>query len=172
MFAGFVSLGNTLRVLVQTKANGTTGSPAQADAMPKFRPYGASGNLAAANGTATQLEGAAITGATNATPIVVTSNGHGLTNGQRVTISGVVGNTGANGTFTVANVTTNTYELVSSVGNAPYVSGGAWVTTGLYAIDVVAKDGFGFEQGKTYSVCVTFAVAAVVYSVIFTFTVT
>src|SRR5262249_26844427 len=42
----------------------------------------------------------AITGATNASPIVVTSNGHGLTNGETVRISGVGGNTAANGFWT------------------------------------------------------------------------
>jgi hypothetical protein len=65
-----------------------------------------------------------ITGATNATPIVITNNGHNLQNGDLVEITGVVGNTAANGIRTVANRTTNTFELSGSVGNGAYISGG------------------------------------------------
>jgi hypothetical protein len=68
--------------------------------------------------------GQAITGATNATPIVITANAHGLANGDEVYISGVGGNTAANGTWIVANQTTNTFELTGSVGNGAYTSGG------------------------------------------------
>jgi len=66
----------------------------------------------------------AITGASNATPIVVTSTAHGLANGDLITITGVVGNTAANGVWVVANVAANTFELVGSVGNGAYTSGG------------------------------------------------
>lgn len=66
--------------------------------------------------------GQAITGATNATPIVVTANSHGLSNGDEVYVSGVAGNTAANGTWTVANVTTNTFELSTSVGSGAYTA--------------------------------------------------
>lgn len=65
-----------------------------------------------------------ITDATNATPIVITVAGHGLSDGDQVTITEVLGNTAANGTWVIANVTTNTFELVSSVGNGAYTSGG------------------------------------------------
>jgi hypothetical protein len=74
--------------------------------------------------------GAAITAATNATPIVITSNSHGLSNNMRVLIHGVLGNTAANGVFRIANVTTNTFELkdlttgASVAGNGAYTSGG------------------------------------------------
>lgn len=66
-----------------------------------------------------------ITGATNATPIVVTTgSSHGYSNNDVVYIQGVTGNTAANGKFTIANVTSTTFELVGSVGNGAYVSGG------------------------------------------------
>lgn len=68
----------------------------------------------------------AITNATNARPIVITSEKHGLANGDTVTIDQVVGNTAANNTFKVANVTKNTFELAGSRGNGNYVSGGRW----------------------------------------------
>lgn len=75
----------------------------------------------------------AITGATNATPIVVTATGHGYANGDIVVIVGVAGNTSANGTWQTANQATNTFELrtvkdnLASVGNAAYTSGGVAV---------------------------------------------
>ena len=69
-----------------------------------------------------------ITKATNSSPIVITSAGHHLANGHQVSITGVNGNTAANGLFTVANVTANTFELVGSVGNGTYTSGGTWST--------------------------------------------
>lgn len=58
-----------------------------------------------------------IASSTNATPIVVTHTAHGSSNGDTRIISGHTTNTNANGTWTVANVTANTYELVGSVGN-------------------------------------------------------
>jgi len=54
---------------------------------------------------------------TNATPIVVTINAHGYSNGDTVIHQNVTVNTNANGTWTVANATANTYELSGSVGN-------------------------------------------------------
>lgn len=65
-----------------------------------------------------------ITGATNASPIVITIAVHGLVDGDHVTIADVLGNTAANGTWAIANSTVNTFELVGSTGNASYTSGG------------------------------------------------
>lgn len=65
-----------------------------------------------------------VTGATNATPIVVTVASHGLVDGDQVTIAGVLGNTAANGTWSIENGTADTFELVGSVGNGSYTSGG------------------------------------------------
>lgn len=65
--------------------------------------------------------GITISGATNATPIVVTlAAGHGLKNGDRIAIAGVTGNTGANGEFTLGAVTATTAVLMGSVGNGTY----------------------------------------------------
>jgi hypothetical protein len=66
--------------------------------------------------------GIVVTGATNATPIVITANAHGYNNGDYVIISGVKGNTAANGTWAIANKTANTFELVGSDGNAAFTS--------------------------------------------------
>jgi hypothetical protein len=72
--------------------------------------------------------GLAISGATNTAPIVITSPGHNLVNGETVSVSDVGGNTAANGTFTVANSNpgANTFELSGSAGNGNYTSGGKW----------------------------------------------
>lgn len=87
-----------------------------------------------------------ITGITNASPAVVTSNSHGFSNGNQVKITNITGlnlsttdqdgittvsNFADEKTFYIAGVTTNTFQLVdengaavSSVGYSAYVSGG------------------------------------------------
>lgn len=75
--------------------------------------------------------GGVITGATNATPIVVTSNNHGLSVNDHVTVNDVGGNTAANATFVVSAVSTNTFTLGSSAGNGAYSSGGSWCLAGV-----------------------------------------
>ena len=67
-----------------------------------------------------------IDSSTNATPIVITDTGHGLSNGDTVIINGHTTNTKANGVWEIANVTANTFELVGSVGN------GVGGTTGTF----------------------------------------
>jgi hypothetical protein len=66
-----------------------------------------------------------VTGATNATPIVITTDvAHGLSNGNSVTIRGVTGNTNANVLSNqVGNVGTSTFELTGVAGNGNYDSG-------------------------------------------------
>lgn len=76
----------------------------------------------------------AITGATNASPIVVTVTAHGWANGNIVVIRGIGGNTATNGTWVIASVTANTFALttvpaaggtaLNSTGNGAYTSGG------------------------------------------------
>lgn len=67
-----------------------------------------------------------ITGATNANPIVITSAAHGLSNNDMVGVLSVGGNTAANGIWSVANVTTDTFELAGSTGSGAYTTGGTW----------------------------------------------
>lgn len=83
--------------------------------------------------------GSGITTASNATPIVVTITSHGLSNGDKVVIVGVEGNTAANGAWIIDNVATDTFELVGSVGNGAYTTGGhAVLLTGDLNLDDVA----------------------------------
>lgn len=68
-----------------------------------------------------------ITAVTQANPAVVTSASHNFTNGDRVFIASVVGMTELNNReFTVANATTNTFELsgINSSAFTAYSSGG------------------------------------------------
>src|SRR5262249_5631526 len=61
--------------------------------------------------------GQAITAATNASPSVITSNSHGLANGDAVRIGGATGNTNINGgPYVVNNVATNTFQIASISG--------------------------------------------------------
>src|SRR3972149_419032 len=58
-----------------------------------------------------------IVSSTNATPIVVTITAHGYSNTDTLVITGHTTNTNANGTWEIANVAANTFELVGSTGN-------------------------------------------------------
>ncbi len=61
-----------------------------------------------------------ISNATNATPIVITAGSHGLTSGENVSVTGVTGNTAANGFFEVTVLSSDTFELDGSSGNGAY----------------------------------------------------
>src|ERR1700684_2356801 len=52
-----------------------------------------------------------VAGASNATPIVITSNQHGLSNGAAIWCQNIGGNLAANGYFSVSQATTNTFQL-------------------------------------------------------------
>jgi len=86
-----------------------------------------------------------ITGISSANPAVVTSNGHTLANGTKVSITKVVGMVEVNnGTFTVAGTATNTFQLdgINSSGFTSYTSGGVVTvasTTSDFVIDKQAS---------------------------------
>lgn len=69
---------------------------------------------------------ASVTGATNATPIVLTlaNPGVGWGTGSQINVSGVLGNTAANGNWIVTRISDTSYSLTGSVGNGAYTSGG------------------------------------------------
>lgn len=71
----------------------------------------------------------AVEDATFASPIVVTTgSAHGYSTGQLVNISGVLGNTAANGNWTITALSSTTFSLDGSTGNATYQSGGTILT--------------------------------------------
>jgi hypothetical protein len=87
--------------------------------------------------------GDTITGATQATPCVITAVGHSLSNGNLVKISGVSGMTELNGQiYTVTNAGADTFELeddngtdINSGAYGGYTSGGtAYLATKLDAV--------------------------------------
>jgi hypothetical protein len=147
-FAGFVQLGDTLVLFVLV--TDSSQQPIEPDAAPTFRIYGASGLLPSAGGTCTPAHTGTVTAATNASPIVITSGGHGLSTGQVVTVSGVSGNTAANGTFAITKVDADHFSLNGSTGNGNYTSGGSWRLTGLYKASVATLGGSGFESNETF----------------------
>jgi hypothetical protein len=120
-------------------------------------------NVTDLSGNTAKLPGPSmITNATNATPIVITCAGHGLARGNRITMSGVGGNTAANGTFLVGKTTATTFEIktlasAKTVGNGNYTSGGAWVpaiTAATNASPIVITTGanHGMTVGQPYIV--------------------
>jgi hypothetical protein len=76
-------------------------------------------NIWDANGNAT-----AITQATNSDPIQVTAASHGLSDGDVVIVSGVLGNTAANGIWATGSVDDDNVTLTGSEGNGDWTSGG------------------------------------------------
>src|SRR5258708_3066259 len=63
--------------------------------------------------------------ALNASPIVITATsvwGHGYLTGDTIVLSGVAGNTAANGTWTITVINSTTFSLNGSTGNGAYTS--------------------------------------------------
>lgn len=71
-----------------------------------------------------------ITSSTNATPIVVTSTAHGLTNGDIVSITGHLVNTAANGIWQIGSVAANTFALLDPITGGNSVGNGVGGATG------------------------------------------
>jgi hypothetical protein len=65
-----------------------------------------------------------VQGASNLSPITILQTAHPYHTGDYVAINGVLGNTAANGWWTVTYVDADHYSLDSSTGNGAWVSGG------------------------------------------------
>ena len=77
-------------------------------------------------------------------PVVITTTStQGLVSGDIVTVADVLGNTSANGTFTVTVIDGATFSLNGAVGNGDYIGGGQWSRN----VDLVAA-GILVEQGS------------------------
>ncbi len=101
---------------------------------------------------------AAITGATKANPVVVTANGHGLSNGDVVYITDVAGMTQLNSKeFTVASATTNTFALSGVNGSkySAYTSGGKAYCTKLGCEFFKFQNPSGQNKRYQVSTCVS-----------------
>lgn len=170
MFQGFVQLEDTFEVVVLV--TNASGVPVNGDALPTYRVYGPDGLLTGQTGSTSKKDSGNITAATNANPIVITSTGHGLSTGAVVTVSGVGGNTAANGTFPITYVDGNSFSLNGSTGNGAYTSGGSWNVTGLYTVSLSCTAVNGYDSGTTYHVLVSCEISGSDYGTIETFVVT
>jgi len=68
-----------------------------------------------------------VTAASNSVNPYITSPVHGLKTGDEIRITGVLGNTAANGTFKVTVIDANRFRVSGVVGNGNYGGGGNWV---------------------------------------------
>jgi hypothetical protein len=94
----------------------------------------------------------AISGATNASPIVLTlASGHGLVDGDLIGIAGVGGNTAANGQiWQIGATTATTTGLFGSTGNGAYTSGGTWYkVNGQTNSGITTQNGVPVDSGAT-----------------------
>lgn len=79
----------------------------------------------------TQTATGSISNATNTSPIVITSTAHGQASGTVLSITGVGGNTAANGNWVITKVDANSFSLNGSTGNGTYSLGGSWTVVGV-----------------------------------------
>jgi hypothetical protein len=104
-----------------------------------------------------------VEGASNDTPILITSTAHGLVNGDQVTIINVGDNRGAHGTFSVNVMDADHFELVDSVGTADWTIGGQFFRCvpdcaglpysagddGQYYLNILGN--VGLVEGRSYT---------------------
>lgn len=93
-----------------------------------------------------------ITGATAATPIVITEVAHGRSTDDIVTIHDIAGNTLANGTFKITKIDADTYSLNSTVGAVAWTSGGKAFeeTTSFLKMDIIPESESTLDDDSEY----------------------
>lgn len=96
--------------------------------------------IANAAGDVEGISNLAVSGATNATPIVITTGTHGLATGNYATLSGVLGNTNANGTHTITVINSTSFSLDGTSGNAAYTGGGIVQGGDLGQVDKIIQE--------------------------------
>lgn len=170
MFCGFFDAAEDVVLYVVT--DDADRQPIDPDAAPTFRTFSTAGAVTSGDGTAAQAESGSVTGATNASPIVITTSAaHGLPTGAYVKIASVGGNTAANGSFFITSTGSTTFSLTGSTGNGAYTSGGTWKTVGLFKITLTGAVLSALEAGQTYTVVVTWQESSAVRQKVLTFTV-
>lgn len=89
-------------------------------------------------------QGWRVTNATNTSPIIVTTGTatHDIQVGNVVKIAKILGNTAANGTFTVSAVTGTTFTLQSSTGNGAFTGDGI-----VWKVTPAGPTGYVFQAG-------------------------
>ena len=155
-FVGFCELGGTASFAIL--GLDSSGVPTNSSTTPSYRVYGSSGLLANGVGSLDFKDTGTITGATNASPIVISASGHGLQTGMKVSVASVGGNTNANGTWTITKVNDNSFSLDTSSGNSAYTSGGTWKVTGLYYVSLTPTAPNGYAAGQFYDIIVNMTI--------------
>ncbi len=99
----------------------------------------------------------AITAATTAAPIQITTATHNLATGDRVEIAGVEGNTKANGFWIITHVDATNFTLDGSTGVGTYVANTGTVTKGCSAAVLAAdsKTFAGWDAGEASTITLT-----------------
>lgn len=128
------------------------GSWAQAEICTELRPLEGKSNLTLISGQERyQFEPQTISGATAASPVVLTITDHPFNDGDSVVVSGIVGLSGANGTWpTVTKVDANHISLDDSTGTGTYSSGGTAYHKILAAIDTKLISKTGTYTGRLH----------------------
>jgi len=98
-----------------------------------------------------------ITGATNATPIVVTAVAHGLVTGDAISISGITGNTNANGYFKITRLTADTFSLQNYSTGADIAGNGAYGGTPVAVTGIVQSNRVLVGDGTAAAPSLSFA---------------
>ena len=130
------------------------GAPVDPDDLPTFRVLDGTAGVVG-SGTAEQFQSGVVTGVTNANPAVVTSASHGLVSGTVVTVAGVGGATGANGTRVATVLSGSTFSVPVAAGGS-YTSGGSWKATGLVKLPFDTSLRSVLEPGRAYTVLVDY----------------
>ena len=93
-----------------------------------------------------------ISGATNASPIVITtSTAHFFATGDSVLITDVEGNTAANGLWRITKNSSTTFSLTGSTGSGAYTSGGTAVNLSLTPQFQAPSDGETLDAASVNS---------------------
>jgi len=90
-----------------------------------------------------------VTGATNASPIVITTSAnHLFATGDRVIVASVGGNTAANGEFYITKISATTFSLDGSTGNGAYTAGGTAACVTLTPQFTIPADGDNLDAAS------------------------
>jgi hypothetical protein len=96
-----------------------------------------------------------VTGASNASPIAIsTAQPNGLLTGMQVSVSGVLGNSAANGTFTITVSGATTFTLDGSAGNGAWTSGGAVTSSDPTAVQAIVSQALANDPATIQTIVV------------------
>lgn len=165
MSLGIVALNGQLpiAVLCDDAANGLI----YPDNVPTYQVFSPawtvllSGQMALTYGT--------VTGATAASPIVITSPNHKLESGAFVKTDVIGGVTGANGEFQITKIDADTFSLNGSTGTGSYTSGGIWAPLGFFKQTLNVTEAAGFVAGNIYHTIINWSKGTVKRGVLHSF---